>query len=41
MKELCVNYIEEVLKEHKLTKERIPYTVGVMMELPRACLRSE
>ncbi|KAA6385814.1 MAG: Pyruvate phosphate dikinase [Streblomastix strix] len=41
MRELCVTQIEDVLKENGLTKTRVPYTVGVMMELPRACLRAE
>ena len=40
MRELVVETAEKVLAEHNLSKEKIPYKVGVMMELPRACLRA-
>jgi pyruvate,orthophosphate dikinase len=38
MRELCVRVAEEVMKEAGV---RIDYHVGVMMELPRACLTAE
>jgi len=31
----------EVLKEQGLTQEQVPFKIGTMMELPRACLRAE
>lgn len=40
MRELAVSVADKVLEENHCTKEQIPYTVGVMMELPRACLRA-
>ncbi|KAH7818005.1 pyruvate phosphate dikinase 2 (PPDK2) [Monocercomonoides exilis] len=41
LRELAVGVANKVLEEHKLTIERVPYTVGVMMELPRACIRAD
>ncbi|KAJ4455372.1 Pyruvate phosphate dikinase [Paratrimastix pyriformis] len=38
MRELCVEEADRVLKAHG---QAIPYTVGVMMELPRACLMAD
>jgi pyruvate,orthophosphate dikinase len=40
LRELTVETVEKVFAENKFTKERIPYTVGVMMELPCACIRA-
>jgi pyruvate,orthophosphate dikinase len=40
LRELSVETAEGVLKEKGFTIKEIPYTVGVMMELPRACLRA-
>jgi pyruvate,orthophosphate dikinase len=31
----------EVLAEHGFTHEQVPFKIGTMMELPRACLRAE
>lgn len=39
LRKVCIDQIEAVLAEKKLAG-KIPYTVGVMMELPRACLRA-
>ncbi|KAJ4458635.1 Pyruvate phosphate dikinase [Paratrimastix pyriformis] len=38
MRELCVEEAEKVMAAHNI---KIPYTVGVMMELPRACLMAD
>jgi len=38
MKEIVVNVAEEVQKRYKI---KVPYTVGTMIELPRACVTSD
>ncbi|KAK2964688.1 Pyruvate phosphate dikinase [Blattamonas nauphoetae] len=41
LREVALDTINKVFAEKKQTKERIPYKVGVMIELPRACITAE